>query len=272
MDADKATALKMITNAVVSVEIAAEKHVACGSDDIPLIDGLQLMPGGFTAPHELAALLDINADSGLDFDQLSFQQALTEPGIGNGDFLIKEGYISILNHFHGVIKEFYGKEIVELNSRVKAIDYTSESSVQLQLHSGNEMIPCDYCVCTVPVPVLKTQIDVTPPFPTHIQMALDTIVLGVNDKIILQFKTRWWPSRPDNNLLRWYNNDPTDPIMGVTDILDLTDIFSDVGLPTIVFFICGQQNISQFYSKYPDESAVVGYCCKILREICRYNT
>ncbi len=265
-------ALKMITNAVVAVEIEAEKHVSCGSDDIPFIRGLQLMPGGFTAPHELAALLDINADSGLDFDQLSFQQALTEPGIGNGDFLIKEGYISILNHFHSVIKEFYGKEIVEFKRRVKAIDYASGSSVQLQLHDGNEIIPCDYCVCTVPVQVLKTQIDITPPFPTQIREALDKIALGVCDKIILQFKTRWWPSCPDNNLLRWYNNDPNDPIMGVTDILDLTDVYSDIGLPTIVFFICGQQNISQFYSEYPDEPAIVGYCCKILKEICHYNT
>jgi len=187
----------------------------------------------------------------------------------NGDYLIKEGYITILNHCHSVIKAYFGREIVEFNSRVKAIDYSSGSSVQLY---RGEVIFCDYCVCTVPVQVLKAQIDVTPPFPAHIREVLDTIELGVCDKIILQCQTRWWPSCPNNNLLRWYNNNPDDPIMGVTDILDLTDIYGDDGLPTVVFFICGMHNISQFYSKYQDEEAIVEYCCQILKEICHYNT
>ena len=153
---------------------------------------------------------------------------------------------------------------------MKSIDYSSGSSVTLQLHSG-DVIACDYCVCTVPVQVLKTQLEIFPPLPTHIQEVLDSITLGVCDKIILQFQSRWWPSCPDNNLLRWYNNDPNDPIMGVTDILDLTDAFSD-SLPTVVFFICGQQNISQFYSQYRNEEEIVQYCCGILKEICHYNT
>jgi monoamine oxidase len=97
-------------------------------------------------------------------------------------------------------------EVIRLNQRVLKIEYNPKLddqndkhgvtiTVEQQTATGNEQseIECDYCVCTVPLGVLKqNKIEFVPPFsPARIQ-AIDAIGMGLLDKIIMKFDTCFW--------------------------------------------------------------------------------
>ena len=131
---------------------------------------------------------------------------------------------------------------IRLNSPVTHIDW---SSARVKV---NEEV-CDFCICTVPVGVLKT-LHFTPALPETQQGALAHLGMGKLEKVILQFDERWWPCSP-SGYLRWY-----DVPASWGEWLDLTDA---VGKPTIAGLIAADAIERQFTGR-TDEQVAMAAC------------
>lgn len=186
---------------------------------------------------------DIMSDSGLRLTELSSKYGLSEPGVGDNDHYIREGYSSLLVHL--------AKELnIRYNSPVSNIDWSSDSEVRIRTRSG-EVIVADYCICTVPISIIQREsLSFTPTLPQRHLKALKGIKLGLCDKIILRFKERWWPKSP-GSILRWYGWEEDAPhVLNWVDWLDLTD---GVGKPVLMGFIAGADAIQKAHKGKNDE-------------------
>jgi len=196
------------------------------------------------------AYIDILSDSGLNPKELAAYGAW-EPGIGDNDHYIKEGYSTLI----GKMAEGLS---IQYNTVVKKIDWISPDSkkVKILTESGEEII-ADRCICTVPVSILKagSMMEITPPLPALHQTALDHMKLGICDKVILRFKTRWWPHNT-SGILRWYggSREQEEGILSYGDSwLDWLDLTDGVGAPVVMALIYGKQAVEKWHKGRTDE-------------------
>eukprot|EP00742_Colponemidia_sp_Colp-10_P006901 GILJ01007402.1.p1 GENE.GILJ01007402.1~~GILJ01007402.1.p1 ORF type:complete len:470 (-),score=46.35 GILJ01007402.1:215-1588(-) len=86
---------------------------------------------------------------------------------------------------------------IELNRVVRSVDYSSEAGVRLTLTSG-EVFEATYCICTIPLGVLKTsEVEFIPPLSKEKQQAIDRIGMGLLGKVILRFPYIFWDKELD---------------------------------------------------------------------------
>ncbi|WEK32694.1 MAG: FAD-dependent oxidoreductase [Candidatus Pseudomonas phytovorans] len=158
--------------------------------------------------------------------------ALDEEGVGQGDHMLPGGYSALVDVLARNLD-------IRLNTAVTHIDWSSERV------TVNEEV-CDFCICTVPVGVLKA-LQFTPALPETHQQALTHLGMGRLEKVILQFDERWWPCSP-SGYLRWY-----DVPASWGEWLDLTDA---VGKPTIAGLIAADAIERQFSGRTDEQIAI----------------
>lgn len=192
-----------------------------------------LDPAGVRAT-QFAIDANLVLEACLPVTQLSVS-ALDEEGVGHGDCMLPGGYSELLD----VLTQNLD---IRLNTPVARIDW-SGTAVMVNDET------CDFCICTVPVGVLKTM-HFTPELPETQQRALAHLGMGKLEKVILQFDERWWPSS-SSGYLRWY-----DVPASWGEWLDLTDA---VGKPTVAGLIAADA-IERQFSGRTDEQIAMAAC------------
>jgi monoamine oxidase len=82
------------------------------------------------------------------------------------------------------------KSLVKLSAEVSDISNTENGvSVTYKSPEGVKIINADYCICTIPLPVLS---DINHNFSSNVSRATDKIVYNMTGKLGLQFERRFW--------------------------------------------------------------------------------
>ena len=82
---------------------------------------------------------------------------------------------------------------VELNSKVKKI---SRKNNEILIETEENKFHADYCICTVPIGVLKTnQIIFEPELSIEKKTAIDNLEMGILNKIYTQWDEPWWNTK-----------------------------------------------------------------------------
>lgn len=210
---------------------AAYEALKVGVDrSLPLKDGVAQYLTSLSAAECRAAPYAIDAnlisEAGLPLDRLS-PDALDEPGVGNGDRYLPQGYIQLVEHVARGLD-------IRLERPVSSISW-NEQEVRVEGEVG------DFCICTVPAGVLK-DLKFTPGLPTEHQQALSFLGMGMIEKVVLQFGERWWPVS-QSGYLRWF-----DTPANWGEWLDLTD---GVGVPTVAGLIAAD-GVARHYHAQSD--------------------
>jgi monoamine oxidase len=149
--------------------------------------------------------------------------------LGGPDEYIEGGYNLVLDKLVDKI----GKDKIRLGCIVESIAYNVDNGVTITVKSSGkeEQIYGDYCVCTVPLGVLqKRAIDFVPPLPPTRWAAIDSIGMGLLNKIVLQFEHSCWPG--DFERFGVAHLDPT-------RVKSFYDCSSEVGAPVLTCFLGG---------------------------------
>ena len=171
---------------------------------------------------------------------------------GGPDELPEGSYNSLLEVLSKDIVQRSGA--IRLGCHVESIQYKTDEDgnddslnsgpVTIKLKSDNEAIHADYCVCTVPLGVLQQRaIRFVPDLPSNRWEAIDTMGMGLLNKIILQFPTRFW----NTERFGVTNTDPS-------RIQSFYDASSEVGCPCLIVFLGG--TAAQRVESIGDQQAV----------------
>ena len=203
---------------------------------LPLSEAINRYMATLDPVHARAAQFAIDAnlvlEACLPVEQLSVS-ALDEEGVGHGDWMLPGGYSELV--------DLLAKDLdIRLNTPVTQIDWSSA-----RVKVNDEV--CDFCICTVPVGVLKA-LHFIPALPVTQRQALAHLGMGMLEKVILQFEERWWPCSP-SGYLRWY-----DVPASWGEWLDLTDA---VGKPAIAGLIAADAIERQFSGRTDEQIAIV---------------
>jgi len=202
---------------------------------MPLADGvaryLAGLPPGQARITRYAIEANLISEACLALEQLSVE-SLDEQGVGNDDRFLPGGYSQLIEHLAAGLN-------VRLGQPVSLIDWR-DGELRINDERG------DFCICTVPLGVLKT-LDFVPELPQRQRDAMAHLGMGNLEKVVLQFDQRWWPRSP-TGYLRWY-----DTPVNWLEWLDLTDA---LGKPTIAGLIAGDAVQRQFAGRTDEEIAV----------------
>ncbi len=140
--------------------------------------------------------------------ELSAEWTLREPGTGDGDQWIVEGYGALAAGIAAPLDIRLGQPVDTIHSDDRGVTLTTPSGT----------IHVDRCICTVPVSLLAAGVPrFDPPLPESHRLALSRLGMGRVEKVLLRFEDRWWPRSP-SGYLRWYDREPS-----WCEWLDLTD-------------------------------------------------
>lgn len=164
---------------------------------------------------------------------------------GGPDEIPEGGYNSILQSLYGHVQGNGGK--IRLRSLVESIQYDTKRSddckVTITLADGL-VISADYCVCTVPLGVLQQRtIRFIPELNMPKWKAIDTMGMGLLDKLILLFDTCFWPLQ--------FGVADVDP----TKVQSFYDASSEVGSPCLICFLGGNA-ARRMETQLSDEQAI----------------
>ena len=149
--------------------------------------------------------------------------------LGGPDEYPEGGYNRVLDKLVDKI----GNDKIQCGCIVESIAYNADCGVTLTVKSDDkeEQIYGDYCVCTVPLGVLqKRAINFVPPLPVTRWTAIDSMGMGLLDKIVLQFDHSFWPS--DFERFGVAHLDPA-------RVKSFYDCSSEVGAPVLTCFLGG---------------------------------
>jgi monoamine oxidase len=154
--------------------------------DLSLADALQQSgAAGEADPASLQHFLhtELSTEYGADADELSAWWGTAEGSEGD-DLLVLGGYDTL------VTTRLEGLD-VQLDWPVATIDTGSEQVVVT--HADGETITADAVIITVPLGVLKAgTITFTPALPAAHATAIDTLGMGLLDKVWLRWDEPWW--------------------------------------------------------------------------------
>jgi len=132
----------------------------------------------------------IESDYAATASKLSLSQPLTDLG-GKEDSPF-QGDDVLLTEYDRIIDYLATGLDIRLNEKVTEIAYDLDG-VTVSSASGKK-ITAQYVVCTVPLGVLKHgDITFTPDLPTSKKNAINRLQMGILDKIVLEFPTKFWP-------------------------------------------------------------------------------
>jgi hypothetical protein len=212
------------------------------SADRALTDVLDPLLASLDPASRRAATRAIDAEivleAGAEPAALSAHWALREPGTGDGDQWIVEGY--------GAIASDVARGLdIRLETPVAAIRYSEET---VTVVTETDQIDADRCVCTVPLSLLAAGVPAfDPPLPDRHRDALSRLGMGRVEKVILRFDDRWWPHSP-SGYMRWYDDEPS-----WGEWLDLTE---GAGSPTVAGLIAANA-IDRWHRGRPDGEVAV---------------
>ncbi|MDT4813705.1 HpnE: squalene-associated FAD-dependent desaturase [compost metagenome] len=172
--------------------------------------------------HALEARLILEA--GLPLEQLAVE-ALDEPGVGNGDCYPPQGYGQLLDELSRGLDIRLGRPVRRIAWNAQKIRADEEAA--------------DFCICTVPIGVLKT-LDFSPGLPQPHRQALDHLGMGQIEKVVLQFEERWWPVSA-SGYFRWF-----DAPASWGEWLDLTE---GTGVPMVAGLIAADAIIRHYHGR-----------------------
>ncbi|OKH24650.1 flavin monoamine oxidase family protein [Chroogloeocystis siderophila] len=156
--------------------------------------GAGLQPGEVDDPYDLSALLQLGFAGNEAFEWGFDQQMTMFQPVGGMDQIAKafERRVGNLINYEAVVKE-----IRKLSDGVGII-YTDKSGSQRRIRG-------DYCICTIPLSVLK---DIPSDFSPDMKAAIASVSYAVTGKSALQFNRRFWEE--DENIfggISWTNQD-----------------------------------------------------------------
>jgi hypothetical protein len=126
---------------------------------------------------------EIVLDSGVPLDQMS-AKCSWEPGVGEGDSWLKDGYGSVQ-------KLLANGQDIRLGHPVEQVRHGGHGA---SVSGGFGNLTGDAVIVTVPAAVIKAGgIRFDPPLPQDRHRALDLIATGQVEKVVLEFGERWWP-------------------------------------------------------------------------------
>lgn len=202
---------------------------------LPLCQGVERYLAGLEPLQARATRYAIDgnliAEACLPLAALSVE-ALDEEGVGNDDRFLPGGYSQVIEHLAAGLD-------IRLGEPVALIDWQG-GEIRVNDECG------DFCICTVPLGVLKT-LCFLPELPPAQQDALAHLGMGTLEKVVLQFDHRWWPRSP-TGYFRWYDT----PASWI-EWLDLTDA---VGTPTVVGLIAADAVERQFSGRSDEDIAL----------------
>lgn len=174
---------------------------------------------------------EIYLDSGAPLEDLSARFGF-EPGVGEGDDWIVGGYSQLIDALANGSNGTSPTEPLEIliGTPVSTIR-RYQTHVQVESNTG-WATNADAAIVTAPIAVLKSgSITFQPPLPDHHRQALDLLIAGRVEKVVLQFAERFWPTSASNYLRIFGETNGC-----VSEWLDLTDT---VGTPTITALLAG---------------------------------
>jgi hypothetical protein len=177
-----------------------------------------------------AAEVALTQEYGLDPTRLG-QQAQTEgANTGSGDVLVGGGYSAVVSRLlRGIV--------VRRTTPVSSVTAHSRS-VDVRTRDG-QLLHADVVVVAVPLALLQAHTPAITPWPTSVSRAVTSLATGNLEKVVLQYRTRWWgnsevlhvvgggvPGAPAGSAasLRW------------TEFYDLTALLK---VPSLVAFSAG---------------------------------
>lgn len=109
--------------------------------------------------------------------------------LGGDHCLLPSGYTSVANTIASQLD-------LKLSTPIKSISY-SATGVQLTTNDG-QTLEADYCICTLPLGVLKANtVQFNPPLPPFKRAVIQRLGYGVLNKIALHFSEVFWPAEED---------------------------------------------------------------------------
>ena len=119
---------------------------------------------------------------------LSLRQFDASPGNEGDDVVFPGGYSQIVDRLAAGLE-------VERGVEVERVEVTGRG---VQVTAGGVQRSADYCVCALPLGVLKAEaIDFVPALPSALQGALERLQVGVLDKLYLRFDAPFWRALPE---------------------------------------------------------------------------
>ena len=120
-------------------------------------------------------------------DQLSWQNSKEYKDYGGGDHIVTNGY-------DGVVQGYAKGLDIRLQQRVTRIE-TSASEVHITTNDG--VLSADRVIVTVPLGVLKANtIEFVPALPDEKLHAIDSLGMGLLNRVALRFPKAFWPREP----------------------------------------------------------------------------
>lgn len=127
----------------------------------------------------------------LEFDTGGWLEALSARNYYNGSKF--PGKDVILPNGYKVIPQLLAKGLdVRLNTPVTAINHTDTG---VTVNAGGAIYTADYCVCTLPLGLLKANsVPISPALSTQKQGAISRLGVGKINKVFLLFDNAFWPT------------------------------------------------------------------------------
>ena len=212
----------------------------------------KVLPSLQLRPAEAAVLkhvicTDVENDYATNVDRMSFSAFDEDECFTGGDYLVPEGYSSIVN--------ILSKDInVKLGEIVKTIDY-SNKRIEVGTTSGSQFT-ADFVVVTLPLGVLKKKtVEFIPRLPKAKLNAIEKLDMGVFDKVYLRFPEQFWSSQ--YSWIEYAGSQPDQWPM----FFNLAKFYKE---PILVAF-----NVGRFAQKLEalQDSAIVEQCMQVLRKM-----
>ena len=170
--------------------------------------------------------------------------ALNPADVTATDYVITGG-------FRGLVERLADGLDIRLRTTVEAIRYHDDGVSVVTTDGSYEG---SHVIVTVPLGVLKADtIQFDPPLPATKLAAIDTVGMGVVEKIILTFDQPFWRTKPEKPRSLFYISD----VLG--DFPAFVDSTSSAGCPTLVAFLAGQQadDMAQDPQRFIDRASEV---------------
>ncbi len=176
--------------------------------------------------------------NGADLDKQSLWSLIKfPPGIAGRDALFPK------NGFSEVVECLARGIDIKYSARATAVRQ-SEDGVQIEC--ANQVFKAEYAIITLPLGVLKSgSVKFEPELPASKQRAIDTIGMGLMNKVVLRFPHVFWPRHHD--FIEFVQDEPG-PFHAFLNIWKLT------GEPVLVTFSAGQA--AQELEQLADEEVV----------------
>ena len=188
----------------------AEQH---GAPDQPLS---ALLPPRLSSDQRFTLIADVEHELGAVPDAIAADAPLGDgQALLGGDALVPGGLDQLVRHLAEGLEIRFAQVVRQIHN--------SPQGVRVRTAGGAVYRARGLC-CSVPLGVLKAgAIRFEPPLPPAKQRAIDTLGMGLLDKIVLLFPERFWDARG------WLRNDGPEPGLW-SEWVDLTALIGRPGL------------------------------------------